>query len=110
MYVIIWEYRVKEENRSEFEKAYGPNGAWAELFKNAEGYLGTELLQSANTPEIYSTIDKWDSKESYGNFLGRLKIEYEKLDEQCDVLTEQERHIGNFNEVRSSDTIRLGTR
>jgi len=71
MYVIIWEYQVKEDCVAEFEKIYGEKGAWAELFKMDSGYLGTELLRGSS--HHYLTIDKWNSKKDYESFLSNWK-------------------------------------
>jgi hypothetical protein len=46
MHVILWEFTIKPEKQQTFLDAYGPEGNWAQLFRRAEGYLGTELLQS----------------------------------------------------------------
>lgn len=99
MYVVVWEYQIKPGKRSEFEKAYSSNGAWAELFKRGSGYLGTELLRSEVRLDTYITIDRWDSKESYESFLSKWKQDYERLDEQCEGLTESEKRIGRFTKV-----------
>jgi len=96
MYVIIWEYRVRPEHIAEFEKIYGENGAWAELFLTGIGYLGTELLRDPGDLQHYLTIDRWASKNNYEGFLSDRKKEYEKLDAQCEGLTEQETLLGKW--------------
>ena len=48
MYVILWRFRPVVGQESEFERAYGPSGEWARLFRRDEGYLGTELLLSGS--------------------------------------------------------------
>jgi len=97
MYIIIWEYQVIPERRIEFENIYAPNGAWAELFKKGNGYLGTELIHSTEHPAQYITIDRWDSKENYESFLLQYKNEYKNLDTQCEGLTEHESCLGGFS-------------
>jgi heme-degrading monooxygenase HmoA len=99
MYVVLWEYQVKAEKRSEFEKIYSANGAWADLFKTGTGYLGTELLRNENEPLHYLTIDRWDSRESYEAFQSQRENEYKHLDAQCDGLTEREAPLGRWNSV-----------
>jgi hypothetical protein len=47
MYVILWEFVVPPEKVDAFIAAYKDDGAWAKLFAQAEGYVGTELLRSA---------------------------------------------------------------
>jgi len=96
MYIIVWAYTVLPEKRSEFEKIYSANGAWADLFKKGRGYLGTELIQSEVLPEQYTTIDRWESEEDYEAFLSQWKEVYEDLDQQCEELTEHESCLGKF--------------
>jgi len=96
MYLIIWEYEVNAEKRSEFEKIYAITGEWVDLFKRAEGYLGTELLRDATDTQHYITIDRWTTRESYENFLIRWKEEYKILDEHCKGFTSREILIGKW--------------
>jgi heme-degrading monooxygenase HmoA len=69
MYVIIWEYLLKQEYVAEFEKIYGENGPWADLFQKGRGYLGIELLRDSNKLRHYLTIDRWASANDYEAFL-----------------------------------------
>lgn len=99
MYVIIWEYRVSTERTAEFEQIYHPGGRWTELFKNGNGYVGTELLRDPEDHQRYITIDRWVSSEDYEVFLSQWKKEYEALDSQCEGLTEQEKLSGKWRSV-----------
>jgi len=94
MYIIIWEYHVKAEKRSEFEKIYSSSGAWTELFKTDAKYIETEFLHDTDQASRYLTIDRWKSKEAYTNFCVRHEKEYRSLDAQCAELTERESLIG----------------
>ena len=102
MYTIVWAYKVSPEKRSEFEKIYAADGAWAKLFKKGKGYLGTDLIHSAVVPENYATVDNWESEADYEAFLARWRDEYEKLDQQCQGLTEEESCLGRFGNGFSS--------
>jgi hypothetical protein len=62
MYVVLWRFRPREGRQSEFERAYGPSGEWALLFRRGDGYLGTELLQRSEDPREYLTLDRWTSR------------------------------------------------
>jgi heme-degrading monooxygenase HmoA len=97
MFIIIWKYQVKVENRKEFEKNYSTNGLWAELFKKSSGYLGTELLYDETNLQNYLTIDRWESKESYEAFMAQWQEEYKFLDVKCERLTEGESFLGKWN-------------
>lgn len=99
MYVAIWEYRVKADHVADFEQIYSVNGAWAKLFRKADGFLGTELLRDPNAPRRYITIDRWDSSNHYGSFMSRWKTDYETLDTQCEGLTETESFVGKWETV-----------
>ncbi len=96
MITILWEYRVKADRTTDFEKIYASNGAWAELFQKGRGFLGTKLFHSMEQPRVYVTIDQWESMKDYKAFLLEWKEEYETLDKQCEGLIEHENCIGTF--------------
>jgi len=102
MFTYIWEYFVKEEFRSEFEKAYGPDGDWVKLFSKAEGYIKTELQQDISNPLRYITIDHWKSKDARDSFRNQFAKEFEELDKRCEQFTEKEMFIGDFESYGSN--------
>ena len=61
MFVVVWQFEIAEEKVPAFEAAYGPEGAWAKLFRTSPDYQGTELLRDASNPSSYLTIDRWAS-------------------------------------------------
>lgn len=99
MYIIIWEYHVREERGAEFEEIYSVTGAWTTLFQRSKGYLGTELLVDQRQLHRYITLDRWRSSRDYESFLAESKSEYERLDAQCEGLTEQETLLGRFETI-----------
>jgi heme-degrading monooxygenase HmoA len=96
MYVILWQFRPLEGRESEFERAYGPSGEWARLFRRDDGYLGTELLRSSEDSREYLTLDRWVSRTAYETFRRRFSSEYLRLDRQLEELTEEETPLGAF--------------
>lgn len=96
MVTILWEYQVKPDRTAEFEKIYASDGDWAELFKRGKGFIGTKLFHSLEHPQLYTTIDQWESMNDYKIFLSQWKEEYEALDQQCEGLTERESCLGTF--------------
>ncbi len=96
MFVRIWQFRVPEEKADEFQVIYGPSGEWARLFRRETAFLGTELLQSARHPDIFLTIDRWDSIEAWAAFLRAWGDEYAALDHRCEKLTVAEGEVGTF--------------
>ena len=101
MYVILWRYRARRGSEREFEKAYAPNGVWAEFFRKRDGFVGTELFQGANG--TYVTIDRWDSKDSFETFARKHRDEYRQIDMRCDALTEEEIRLGDYTSIERSD-------
>jgi quinol monooxygenase YgiN len=95
-YVIIWQFQARADRLSEFEKFYGSNGIWAELFQKAEGFLGTELVRHHESPTRFLTIDRWASRQAYEDFQATWNDAYRELDAQCDDLTEKERLLGKY--------------
>ncbi len=96
MFVVIWQFEVTEENVAAFEASYGPNGAWASLFRSSPHYRGTELLRDAYIPGGFLTIDRWDSEDDFRAFRRDHDADYEKLDRGCDALTAREIRIGAY--------------
>jgi quinol monooxygenase YgiN len=96
MYVIVWEFDVKPERVPEFQSIYSSEGDWAQLFRQAHGYLGTELLRDARNPVRFLTIDRWTHAQHFANFRERWGEQYAALDARCEGLTLNERKIGTF--------------
>jgi heme-degrading monooxygenase HmoA len=98
MYVILWEFVVRPEKIGEFVAAYKSDGAWAKLFVQADGYIGTELLSSTDSDQTatFVTIDRWKSAEDFTRFQERFGAEYRRLDTQLEGLTSRERKMGTF--------------
>jgi heme-degrading monooxygenase HmoA len=102
VYVIVWTFRPKPGRELEFERAYGPSGGWATLFRRAPGYLGTELLRAADSSGQYLTVDRWQSRAAYEAFRVALPAEYEALDRACEALTVSEERVGDYVVIERS--------
>lgn len=100
-YVIVWEFRIKPEVEDEFMEQYGPEGIWARLFKQSQGYLKTELLRDVTDNRRFLTLDYWKSEEEFSRFHKQHSAEYERLDKKLQGLTEDERRLGAFDSVGS---------
>jgi heme-degrading monooxygenase HmoA len=96
MFVVVWQFEIAEEKIPAFEAAYGPEGAWAQLFRTSPDYLGTELLRDAYIPGSYLTIDRWASENDFRAFRKAHDPEYESLDRSSDSLTSRETRIGAY--------------
>jgi heme-degrading monooxygenase HmoA len=96
MFVVVWRFEVADSSAAAFEAAYGPDGAWAKLFRSSPRYLGTELLRDAYVPGAYLTIDRWASEDDFRAFRKDHDAEYEALDRTCDALTSGETRVGAY--------------
>ena len=98
MYVILWEFVVPPEKVAAFIAAYKDDGAWAKLFAQDEGYVGTELLCSteAGQEPTFLTIDRWKAAEDFTRFQEQFGDEYKALDTELEGLTVSERKLGMF--------------
>lgn len=97
-FTAIWEFHVKPETRSEFERIYGPDGDWAQLFRRSPDYRGTILLCDRDHHK-YVTLDRWNSREALQQFKRQYQVDYAALDKKCENLTEKETFIGDFESV-----------
>lgn len=95
-FVIVWKFRVRSGKRREFERVYGPKGAWAKFFRSGNGYIRTELVRDLKTPRRYLTLDFWGTREAYLRFRKENRAEYHAIDQKCLSLTEGEVLIGEF--------------
>lgn len=96
MFLRLWQFHAAPGHEAEFEVAYGPEGAWARLFQNGAGYLGTQLLRGVSGSGEYATIDRWESEDAWTSFLGLHSLEYEALDRACQRLCSVDARIGEF--------------
>ena len=96
---VIWQFIVKAEAVAQFEQAYGPEGAWANLFKPYPGFTRTSLLRDSSRPHTYLTIDVWESRAQRDAMLADAKTEYAALDTECAGWTESETELGVFEVV-----------
>lgn len=96
MYVILWQFKAKPSLKKKFEMSYASNGPWTDLFQKSAGYLGTELLQQPDQGSTYLTIDSWNTKQEYQQFMMAYKTHYERLDTRLEELTESEAFLGEY--------------
>jgi heme-degrading monooxygenase HmoA len=98
MYVIIWKFEVHPGKVDAFVAAYKGDGAWAQLFAEAEGFIGTELLRSVDIDNRaeFVTIDRWQSSEDFARFRAQFDTLYRTLDTQWEGMTLNERKLGTF--------------
>jgi quinol monooxygenase YgiN len=96
MIAIVWEFIVKDEDVSAFQRAYGPDGDWAALFRQHPGYEGTTLLQDAAARGRFLTIDRWESEALFDQMHHTSQQEYSRLDAMFGELTVSERKLGVF--------------
>jgi len=95
-HVIIWEFRIRPGVEAEFVGQYGPEGAWARLFRKSDGYIRTELVRDVIVERRFLTLDYWKSEEDFDQFRNQHLAEYERLDRQFEGLTEQETRLGSL--------------
>jgi heme-degrading monooxygenase HmoA len=98
-FVVAWLYRPRPERRAEFERVYGPDGAWAALFRRGEGYLGTELFGDG---ESYLVLDRWGSRDAHDRFGRAFEAEYAALSAESERLYIEETRLGAFGLVSVS--------
>jgi len=96
MYWIVWSFDVKPEQVKAFERVYGPEGEWVELFQRAAGFEGAELRREIDRAGHYLTIDRWLTRADYQRFQDTFRKEYESLDAKCGRMTEAETKVGDF--------------
>jgi heme-degrading monooxygenase HmoA len=90
----VFSYEVRDA--AEFERVYGPEGEWAAFFRRGRGYIGTELLRGLELPARYLVVDRWESAETYNDFVAQHHDEYMRLVDETRFLYESELRFGTF--------------
>jgi heme-degrading monooxygenase HmoA len=96
MFFVLWRFHAAPGREEGFESAYGARGLWADLFARSPGYRGTELLRSVEGAREFVTIDRWENRDAWLNFLREHPAEYAALDQECGPLTAGEVLIGEY--------------
>ena len=96
MISIIWQFEVAAGVEAEFEKHYGPQGTWVQLFRRDPAFRGTLLLRDRESPNRYLTVDRWNDFASYEAFRAKYANEYQRTDSEMEQLTTNEQRIGVF--------------
>jgi hypothetical protein len=99
MVEIVWDFKVFLGKEAEFERHYGPEGTWVQLFRKSSAYLGTDLLHDQEAAGHYLTIDRWSNLASYETFLEEYAAEYKQIDEKMESLTRSETKLGVFEAI-----------
>ncbi|MDQ3811878.1 MAG: antibiotic biosynthesis monooxygenase, partial [Chloroflexota bacterium] len=82
-----------------FEELYGPTGAWAQLFRKAAGYRGTELQRVTDGSSEYRTIDHWESRTAWEACRRDQAAAYESLERRGESLTTSEELVGEWDDA-----------
>ena len=93
LFQILWQFETSAAQAVPFVEAYGPAGPWVTFFRQAPGYLGTELFTRTNTPPCFLTLDRWESRAAYETFRRERGAEYSALDAACEGLTTREQFL-----------------
>ena len=99
MIALVFRYEVRDPEQ--FERVYGPEGEWAEFFRQGQGYIGTELLHDVEEPDRYLVIDRWESADAYNAFLAGNQDEYLRRSDENRFHYVQELRFGTFENVWS---------
>ena len=98
MMIRVWEYDVKQDAMTHFERLYGADGAWAQLFSSSDGFEGTELFASVSSPGRYLTVDRFRDEASWWRFQVEHRQAYLALDAQTEGLTLWEQELAGPDE------------
>jgi heme-degrading monooxygenase HmoA len=96
LYVVLWEFQVRPEFEELFQRIYGSQGDWAELFRKGKGYVRTEFYRDVKNARRYVTVDVWESELAYHEFRKDHEKEYRAIDQRGEGMTEKETSLGAF--------------
>ena len=100
MLMIVWEYMVRKGKVADFEKLYGEDGAWVELFRQSPAYVSSVLLRDSKEAQRYLIADRWETEKDFESFKQEHAARYDELDALGTKLHRAEHLIGRFEDVR----------
>jgi heme-degrading monooxygenase HmoA len=104
MMIRVWEYDVPEGSAADFERVYGADGGWAQLFSSSDGFVGTELFVSLSRPGRYLTVDRFQDEAYWRRFQTEHRDAYLALDAESEGLTLSERELAGPDIGRPGST------
>ena len=93
MFTTVWQFSVRPDRVADFERHYGPDGAWAILFRRSAGFISTELFRSTSENGVYITIDTWENEAAFLDFKRAHAAAYATLDRECESMTIREHRV-----------------
>jgi len=93
MFQVIWELKVKFKEMDKFGQFYDPKGEWVKFFSRANGYEGTEVLDSGEGDNIFLVIDHWESEEAFNECVRSRKADYDSLEEKAKAASRTKKRI-----------------
>ena len=94
----VWTFRPPRDREAEFAAAYASDGAWARLFRTADGFMETRLLRPAEPGGWWMTIDRWESEIAFIAFQRERGEDYRELDAELEGCAGEEVFVGAFDE------------
>ena len=91
----LWRFVVSPDKEARFVAAYGPEGDWARLFAEAQGFERVELWRGEDGS--FMTADFWASRADFDRFQANLGERYRALDAELEGLASEESFIGAFD-------------
>ena len=96
MIEVFYRYHVHPAQQTAFMQAFGPVGPWARLFALAPGFVRSRLFAHKREPNVYVTIDLWESKAAYDRFRSERSDESTRLDRELHLLFIEELLLGYY--------------
>ena len=100
MIALVFVYDVSQPD--EFQRVYGPDGEWAQFFRQGRGYVGSELLRDVEQPGRFLVVDRWESSDTYNTFVEQHREEYMRRVDETVFLYDHELRFGTFENVWST--------
>jgi heme-degrading monooxygenase HmoA len=92
-------FRYDARDPAAFEEVFGPNGEWAQFFRQGVGFIGTELLRDVEEPDRYIVIDRWESADAYNAFVAAHQDEYLQRSDDSRLYYTHELRLGTFENI-----------
>jgi quinol monooxygenase YgiN len=78
----VWQFEVREDRTTEFERFYGADGEWTKLSRKSRSFLGASFLRDLGQPNRYLLVEYWSEMVVYEKHLADFDKEVAQLEQR----------------------------
>jgi hypothetical protein len=100
---VVWQFDVRPERRTDFEKFYGADGDWTTMSRRSRSFIGSSFLREFTAEPRYLLIEYWSEMLPYERHRVDLSEEIDELEQARSELVLSTTPLGVFTALDVPD-------